>query len=193
MIMKKVLLTVFEAFADHSTNSTLKVLEIYKNHTSDDIEITVEILPVVYSKAMSRLEQLLEKKYDLALLFGMAANRDRITLERFAMNLMDCSLADNEGYIASGEPIVAGSELALESTLDFKGIVNSSSLTKDKLSLSYTAGLYVCNAVFYKSLFLQKSKHPHLKTGFVHLPKEIDKNELRTFIGETIIHSLDGC
>ena len=189
---KKVLLTVFEAFADHSKNSTLEILEMYKEHSLEGVDITVEVLPVVYSKATETLEKILEGKYDLALLFGMAANRDKITIERFAINLMDCSLADNEGYIASDEVIAEGSDLALESALDYKGLVKCSSLAKDNLSLSYTAGLYVCNAVFYKALFLQKSKYHSLKTGFIHIPKEIDKNILRTFIDETITHSLDG-
>ncbi len=138
------------------------------------------------------IDRALQHGGKIDVLINNAGNRDKITIERFAINLMDCSLADNEGYIASDEVIAEGSDLALESALDYKGLVECSSLAKDNLSLSYTAGLYVCNAVFYKALFLQKSKYHSLKTGFIHIPKEIDKNILRTFIDETITHSLDG-
>ena len=101
--MKKVLLTAFEPFGKHQDNSTLLIPQKYQNLSPELYDVRVEVLPVEYARSAEKIEYLLSLKYDLVLLFGMAASRDKITIERFAMNVMDCSLADNTGYIASNE------------------------------------------------------------------------------------------
>ena len=59
-------------------------------------------------------------------------------------------------------------ELALETLLDIKDLIKRSSL--ENVAASYTAGLYVCNTVFYKALYLQKLRYPESLVGFIHLP-----------------------
>ena len=186
---KKVLLTAFEPFGKHQDNSTLLIPKKYQNLSPELYDVRVEVLPVEYARSAEKIEYLLSLKYDLVLLFGMAASRDKITIERFAMNVMDCSLADNTGYIASNEKIEEKGELALETLLDIKDLIKRSSL--ENVAASYTAGLYVCNTVFYKALYLQKLRYPESLVGFIHLPEMIDSDNLQIFIDETIKHSLE--
>ena len=122
---KKVLITTFEPFAEFDKNSSQAVADLYQNNANDAYDVTLLTLPVIYEDAMHIVEDHIKQNYDLVLLFGMAADRDKITVERFAINLKDSKTADNSGYIAIDEKIVAQGDLALESTINWKSILKS--------------------------------------------------------------------
>ena len=48
----------------------------------------------------------------------MAANREKITVERIAFSLQHSKIADNIGHVANNEVVVAGEPLAPFSNLD---------------------------------------------------------------------------
>lgn len=80
----KILLTAFEPFLDHASNPTI---EQAHRLTSETIETM--ILPVVYEKAAQKvIEHAQPENYDFILLPGLAADRQTVSVEHHALNLM---------------------------------------------------------------------------------------------------------
>lgn len=98
---------------------------------------------------------------------GLAANRDRVSLERVAINLIDARIPDNSGQQPVDVPVVEGGTLALPTGLPVKRALRAVEAAGIPVELSLSAGSYVCNTVFYASLALLPAG---TRAGFVHLP-----------------------
>ena len=105
---------------------------------------------------------------DIIVMLGQAASIDYVKLERIAINMMDSAKGDNDGYIPDEEPICRGGESALFTNVDVKQLCKT--LIKENINakVSNSAGLYVCNRLYYEALLLCKEKG--IKALFVHLP-----------------------
>ncbi|WP_124054810.1 pyroglutamyl-peptidase I family protein [Arcanobacterium ihumii] len=172
----RILITGFGVFANNTHNPTetlVSSISQTKNPASllnlDDLTrghpltIDAEILPVEYARARQRLEEL--GTYDLHIALGLAADRRKITIERFAMNKQDSRTADMTGYIAHNEAIDDG-VLALEASIDVPALVEAARQTGFDVAESLSAGLYVCNTVYYTALQTSRS------AVFVHIPPQ---------------------
>ena len=99
---------------------------------------------------------------------GRASAGDNIRLERFAINMMDSSKADNDGYIPNEETIYANQPLALQTPLPIKELLRFCTDDVLPVKISNSAGLYVCNRVYYEALHLQQ------RAIFVHMPNNME-------------------
>ena len=167
--MLRVLLTGFEPFNHAKLNpSEQLVLRIGK----DDVpgaQIITKVLPVVYSEASKELLALVEEhKPDAVISFGQAEGRSPISVERFAVNLDDASIADNSGVTRVDQKIHSDSPTAYESTLPVKEFVTAIKAEGVAASISMSAGAFLCNHVFYE---LQNTfSGTNVVSGFVHVP-----------------------
>ncbi|MFC5370143.1 hypothetical protein [Arcanobacterium bovis] len=170
----RVLITGFGVFANNTENPTETLITSISEMNDpalvlgvDDVAhtrpcaIDVEILPVEYRAARERLEQL--GAYDLHVALGLAADRTKITIERFAINKQDSRTADMSGHIARNESIDDGA-LALETSFDVPALVEAARQAGFDVEESLSAGLYVCNTVYYTALQVSRS------AVFVHIP-----------------------
>ena len=158
----KILLTAFEAFLDHSSNPTIDIVHALRR---DDIKTLV--LPVVYQKAADLvIQEAFNESYDFILLLGLAGERKDITIEHHALNVMDAKGPDNEGTIKRFEIIdTKGPDLYL-SDLPLQTIIQEAEKESKPISLSLSAGGYICNDTFYRV----KHALNHQKVGFIHVP-----------------------
>jgi pyroglutamyl-peptidase len=155
--MKKILLTGFEPFDNHTTNSSETIVKALVERLKFDSLI----LPVSYKSSIQALNQHLgKKKYDFILMFGQA-DRERVCLERVALNLKDAKIPDCDGIFASGDRIDSKGENAIFSELPLSQWIENS-----EMIISNSAGTYVCNLLYYKVLQGSYGK----KCLFVHLP-----------------------
>jgi pyroglutamyl-peptidase len=83
--------------------------------------------------------------------------------------MMDSSKADNDGYIPNEETIYAHQPLALQTPLPIKELVRFCTDNVQPIHVSNSAGLYVCNRVYYEALHLQQ------RAIFVHVPKNMER------------------
>ncbi len=162
----RLLVTGFVSFAHHAVNPTQQIIEVLSAKTktvpaTTAAEIDWQILPVEYSKARQIVQNL--GAYDFHLALGLAADRQIPTLERFALNKQEATIADNAGVQAQGTPITTGA-LALEPKLDINTVITQARAAGHSLDVSYSAGLYVCNTVFYTALETSRDAY------FLHLP-----------------------
>ena len=165
--MKKVLLTGFEPFHKSSANPTQEIIRVIEDEKLPNLETLV--LPVEFSRAGLIACKLIDEiKPDVVIALGQAEGRADITPEKIAINLDNARIPDNSGNMPNNTEITSGGADGHFSTLPVEEIVKT--LRKENLpaSVSYSAGTFVCNNVFY--LIQSHCKDRNIKSGFVHVP-----------------------
>jgi pyroglutamyl-peptidase len=105
----------------------------------------------------------------LVIAVGQAGGRTAISLEKVAINYQDARIADNAGQQPSGEAVVAGAATAYFATLPLKAIMQTLRSQGIPAEISFSAGTFVCNHVFY-GLMQALEQSPQVKAGFIHIP-----------------------
>lgn len=163
-----ILVTAFEPFGGSDTNITQKIISLLPAQVGNK-EILTTCLPVSFQRAPIILQELIAQyQPDLILLLGQCPDGENIRLERFAMNMMDAKNPDNDGYIPNEETIYADQPLALQTPLPIKELERFCTDSVQPVQVSNSAGLYVCNRVYYEALYL------HQQAIFMHVPKNMD-------------------
>ena len=163
-----ILITAFEPFGGAENNITQSVLSLLPDSVAD-WAIEKVCLPVSFKRAPIMLrEAIATYSPDLVIMLGQCPTGENIRLERFAINMMDSSKADNDGYIPNEETIYPHQPLALQTSLPIKELVGFCTDNVQSVQVSHSAGLYVCNRVYYEALYLQQN------ALFVHIPKNFD-------------------
>jgi pyroglutamyl-peptidase len=132
--------------------------------------VTTVLLPVVFEQAFAKLEQAIDThRPEIVLALGQAGGRDAIELERIAVNLMDADIADNLGRQPRDERIHHDGETAHFSTLPLRDILDALKAAGIPARISNSAGLYVCNDLFYRLQHVATAKSVR-RSGFIHVP-----------------------
>ena len=164
----RVLVTAFKPFGGAETNITQSVLSLLPDSHAD-WAIEKVCLPVSFKRAPIALREAIATfSPDLVIMLGQCSTGENIRLERFAINMMDSTKSDNDGYIPNEETIYAHQPLALQSPLSVKALAMSCAETGLPVVVSNSAGLYVCNRVYYEALHLQQ------RAIFVHMPNNME-------------------
>jgi len=130
------------------------------------------VLPVSREKAPAVLmERLRRGGLRAVLLLGLAPDRPVLTLERFATNLLDYPIPDEEGAQVREEPVLPGGPVAYESTLPLRAIQEALLAEGIPCGLSATAGSYLCNQMLYLALHEAAVSGSGVPTGFLHIPR----------------------
>ncbi|WP_054704346.1 pyroglutamyl-peptidase I [Bacillus sp. JCM 19041] len=168
--MKKIIVTGFEAFLEHSTNPTEWLAKQLDGQVMKGAIIQSIVLPVAFERAVNPLIQGIEKeKPDAIIMLGLAAGRKGITPERVAINVMDGE-KDNDGEQKEDEPIDPSGPAAYFSTLPLREVVAAATLNGCDSSISNTAGTYVCNCLMYSVLRYLDKNSLSIPAGFIHVP-----------------------
>ena len=164
----RILVTAFEPFGGSPTNITQDVLTALPCNMGK-AEILKQCLPVSFQRAPIMLrEAIATYSPDLVIMLGQCPAGENIRLERFAINMMDSTKGDNDGYIPSEETICADQPLALQTPLPIRELERFCADNVQPVQVSNSAGLYVCNRVYYEALYL------HQQAIFMHVPKNMD-------------------
>lgn len=190
--MLKILVTGFESFHKIDINPTEAVLKkLPEKHQSH--QIVTKVLPVVYGEAFKTLLPIiLNEKPDVILLMGYAGNRDKLTIERVAINCRDASIPDNTNVQFVDTPINPKGKSAFFSTLKIREISNAWNDLGISSSISNSAGTYVCNDLMYQTLEYIDNNNLDIHAGFVHVPSHINGvNLVQNTLEKAIIKLID--
>ena len=158
----RILVTAFEPFGGNETNISQAVLEAIK------ADVTKVLLPVSFHNAPIVLQQAIRDIHpDIVLMLGQCGDEPHIRLERFAVNLMDSANGDNDGYYPQEETIFPDAPTAYQTPFAVRAITEQLTAQGLPVRASNSAGLYVCNRVYYEALHLGQ------KALFVHIPKAL--------------------
>jgi len=170
-MMNKVLVTGIEPFDGDTVNPSWQVAQALAGERSGGAEIVVRELPCVLGEANQRLIAAIEELQPLAVIcLGLAGGRAEISLERVAINLIDARIPDNAGKQPIDVPVVAGGPVGYFSTLPVKAAVQQLRRQGIPAAVSYTAGTYNCNHIFYGLRHYLQTHRPAVSAGFVHIP-----------------------
>lgn len=164
----RVLVTGFEPFGGSSTNPSELVARRLGELGVGGASVTVEVLPVDFAAATTRIAELVAATGpDLVLALGLAGDRTRVSVERVALNLEDARIPDNGGAQPRDVPVLAGGPAALFATVPVRMMVAAIRRAGVDAEMSLSAGSFVCNAVLYTALTAAGAA---TTCGFIHLP-----------------------
>lgn len=167
--MYRILITGFDAFGEETVNPAQKILQLVSPPENTEL-IRLEV-PTAFGLSAEVVEKAMEDCHPHAVLcIGQAGGRSAVTPERVAINIMDASIPDNQGQMPQDLPVIPGGENALFATVPVKKMVAAIREAGIPSQLSYSAGTFVCNQLFYRVLSLCREKYPATAAGFIHVP-----------------------
>lgn len=166
------LITGFAPFGGSGSNPSYEAVKNLPGRLGDH-EIHHAQLPVAYGRAGAELLRLIgEIGPDCVLCLGQAAGREGISLENTAVNVRASDAPDNDGVTCSGEKIDEAGPDSLAPSLPLREILAGLKESGIPAKISYSAGTYVCNDLFYTLLRYIEKEDPRLLGGFIHVPAE---------------------
>ncbi len=182
------LLTGFDAFAGDKYNPSQLVVESFPDilkskprgtsRAAKEIYVCKQVLPSSGAKGWKLLKKAIEDTVELAdgpvvvVMLGLAAMRDNISLERFAMNYRDYRISDNSGDRRLDETIDAKAPQLLRTNLDLPYLKYLTDKAGFPCEISNHAGTFVCNELYYRALNYRRETGQIHSVLFMHLPRE---------------------
>jgi pyroglutamyl-peptidase len=169
-LLMKALITSFEPFNGEPINPGYEVTQQLPKNIESCTIITAQ-LPTSFYSSIVTLETLLnEHQPELVICLGLAGGETEIRFEKVAINLNEARIPDNSGNQPCDESIEKDGPTAYFSNLPLKSMVTNLAQIGIPSHISYTAGTYVCNHIFYGLMHLIETEYPMIKGGFIHIP-----------------------
>ena len=163
------IITAFEPFGGSEKNYSMMALDLIEENEN----LSKALIPVEYRRSYEVLKAFLDDgDYDNIILVGQAGARDKVTVEKIAINWASATIADNAGALLHGEKLVEEGPDGIFSSVDVTALVDSLKVKGYDAAVSYSAGTYVCNALYYQTLL----DNPGRKVVFVHVPAKDEEN-----------------
>jgi pyroglutamyl-peptidase len=190
----KILVSAFEPFGKETINPALEILKILPARILDHSIIKLEIPTVRYKSAKAVIEAIEEHQPDFVLCLGQAGGRPDITIERIGVNIDDFGIEDNEHNMPIDEKIVENGPDAYFVNLPIKDMMRQIRDEGIAVSISNTAGTFVCNHVIYSIRHYCESNKTETRSGFIHVPylpeQVIDKPSFPSMPLETMVKAI---
>ena len=167
---RTILVTCFEPFGGREGNMSREAV-LALPETVGGRRLRKLCLPVVFGEAAEKAAAEAERLGASDILsVGEAGGRKALTPELAALNLRYARIPDNRGRSPLDEPAVPGGENALFSTLPAREMAAAIQKAGLPAEASCSAGLYVCNDLFYG--LLHRFRNTGTRCGFLHVPAE---------------------
>jgi pyroglutamyl-peptidase len=194
----RLLLTGFEPFGGDRTNTSWQIARAIATRGLPGFEVSALVLPVEFERAGARLLAVLaDSSPDAVVCLGLALGRDAVTPERVALNLRggnqgadDPDRPDNAGAMPRDTPIDPAGPYAYPTALPVHAFIGSARAAGAPAAVSYSAGTYVCNDVFYQLMRYRELTGDRRPGGFVHVPRATEhlmSPDERTVAFETLV------
>lgn len=193
-VTMKILVTGFEPFGQEKANSSW---EAVKKFTIDieGLELKKVCLPVSYKRAVTALKQEIDTNTPDVVLSVGQSKRYEVNVERIAINMAHSKKPDNDGYQPNEVTISSDAPDAYFSNLPVAMLVNAIHDVGIPATVSNSAGLYVCNSVFFTAMHMVHCKYPKMRVGFVHIPympcQAVGKSNQPSMETETAVKALE--
>lgn len=166
----KILVTGFDPFGGESINPAYEAVKLLPDCIGG-AAIVKRLIPTSFLRSGRVLEEAIERvRPEAVVCIGQAGGRAAITPERLAVNLMDSTSPDNDGFIPTDIPVCADGENAYFSSLPVKEMAAAIKEAGVNAVLSLSAGTFVCNSLMYRLLYLSATRYPGMRGGFIHVP-----------------------
>ncbi|OFZ31233.1 MAG: hypothetical protein A2622_01145 [Bdellovibrionales bacterium RIFCSPHIGHO2_01_FULL_40_29] len=156
----KILVSGFKPFLNQKINpSQLLAIELGNRFS----EVDSIVLPVEFENSFQIFkERIIQINPDLILMLGQARGRKKVCLEKIGLNWIQSGHQDEKGIRPLTGSIVSDAPLALMSQYPLEKLTEK----MDAVDISFSAGTYVCNDLYFRVLHEFKS----IKSIFIHVP-----------------------
>ena len=164
--MKSVLITAFEPYDHWTTNASWLALMELTRDLPERPRVVTRRYPVDFATLGERLAADLQANYDFAIHLGQAPGSSRLRLEAIGINL-----GAERGQLP--QPLVDDGPVAYRTSLpldEWSAHLNAAGIPA---AVSYHAGTYLCNAIFYMSCRLAERMALATQSALIHLPLDV--------------------
>ncbi|MCL4450792.1 MAG: pyroglutamyl-peptidase I [Candidatus Thermoplasmatota archaeon] len=165
-----ILITGFKPYSVFKRNPSGEIAELLNGSYFKGMEVVGLSLDVKHSVIEEGFKKELEKGYDIIISTGLSPGRNVIGIEKIAVNWQgDCR--DEEGSTPKPGKIIEEAPDGIFSRLPVEDIVHSLRSSKIPSEISFTAGTFLCNKIFFYSLYYSSAK-----AGFIHFPVDSESS-----------------
>lgn len=166
----KILVTGFNPFGEDKINPAIETVKRLPDTIKGADIVKLEI-PTEFGHSAEVVKKAIEDNHpDYVLDVGQAGGRYGITPEFVAINLDDGRIADNAGYQPLNHTIHEDGQTAYFTQLPVKAMTHAIREAGLPSAISYSAGTYVCNHIFYQVQYMRDKFFREIKAGFIHIP-----------------------
>jgi pyroglutamyl-peptidase len=164
-----VIVTGFEPFNGERTNPSWEICRQLGELPGMRIETC--LVPCEFRRSIEVVAEAIERLHPtLVVCLGQAGSRQRMGVERVAINIDDARIPDNAGAQPVDEWIAANGPPAYFASLPVKAMALAMRAAGVPTEVSNSAGTFVCNHLMYGVLhYLAESGH-RARAGFIHVP-----------------------
>ena len=167
--MKNILITCFEPFGGEEFNASMAVAEAMPENIAG-YAVHKLTLPVEFGRSADIAEKAArEISAEYIFCFGEARSRKAVTPEYAAINLRYASIPDNAGNKPMDEPVISGGREAYFTPFPARMLAEGIKAGGVPSALSYSAGVYVCNDLYYR--LLRAFEGSGAQVLFIHVPR----------------------
>ncbi|MHA1779219.1 MAG: pyroglutamyl-peptidase I [Candidatus Heimdallarchaeaceae archaeon] len=193
--MQKILLTGFEPFGGSKVNPSLEVAKTLNDKEIDGFKIIGKTIPLVFDEIKSTIENLIQEYAPSAVISVGQSGRGVISLERVAINLADAKIAYNCGTKPFDQVLEVKGPVAYFTTLSVRAIISKLHEAGIPAEISYSAGTYGCNQLFYHLMHYVSKRSLDIPAGFIHVPplpqQVVEKRSAPSMCLDLITHALE--
>ena len=164
-----VLVTGFEPFGNYTVNPSQLIAEALNGSIINDTEFVGVVLPVDFNESAKITTDMIEQHQPtLVISLGLNAHAQGIEIEKIGVNLK--RYPKDDGTWSFPQRIDVSGPFLRFSSLNTINIIRKIREANISAQQSFSAGTYVCNALFYQLLGYVSEQNSVIKIGFIHIP-----------------------
>jgi len=168
-----VVLTGFEPFADFEVNPSWEVARTFDGKEIDSFKVKSFQIPLAYKEIRPAITQIIDQNKPAVTINLGQSYRPHISLEKVAINFADLTestIIYNCGTRPMDQTLEPKAPAAYFSTLPIREILNKLRENNIPAEISYSAGAFGCNQIFYDTMHKIHGDRLDTLAGFVHVP-----------------------
>jgi pyroglutamyl-peptidase len=170
---KIVLLTGFDPFGEFDVNPSWEVARRINNQEISDFTIRSIQVPLKYNEIKSVIVKSIETLKPKIIISLGQSYRNLISLEKVAINFADLTESNvlyNCGSRPKDQILEPNGQIAYFTNLPLRRILSTLRQNNIPSEISYTAGTFGCNQIFYQTMHQVHQTRLPIKAGFIHVP-----------------------
>ncbi len=198
-----VVLTGFEAFAGFQVNPSWEAAKMLDGREMDSYKIRSFQIPLRFKLIRPTIINIIETQKPVAIISVGQSYRALISLERVATNcadLTESTVLYNCGARPRDEILEPNAPAAYFTTLPIRRILDELLRKGVPAEISYTAGTFGCNQLFFHTLHKIRAEGLATLAGFIHVPclpsqaaqlQEVEKRRIPSMSLEVMTNAVE--
>ena len=169
-LVGRVLVTGFEPFGGFTINPSAVIAESLDGEQIGDSTVFGRVVPLDYRRALDIVQEYIRETRPTHILSCGQSYNAGIALERIAINAVSTTRPDNYDFVPDSDIILPDAPAGLFGTINPHPIVKRLSDVGVHAFVSYHAGTYGCNWLYFNLLAWAYRGDLNARVLFVHVP-----------------------